>query len=233
MISTTGQKLVAEGLGTGLLLASIVGSGIMAETLSGGNVGLELLCNALSIAAMLVVLITTLGPISGAHFNPAVTMVFTLRGDIGVALAIAYVAVQVAGGILGVLATHLMYDQAIVQFAAKARTGTGQWFSEIVATAGLVMTILLTIQTNSAQVPAMVGLYVGSAIYFASSTAFANPAVSIGRLFSDSFAGIDPSHVAPFIAAQLVGALLGLALCHYLAIRRPNPPIDPETTSAE
>lgn len=207
------QRLSAEFLGTAFLLATVVGSGIMAENLAGGNVAIALLGNTLPTGAILVVLITMLGPISGAHFNPAVTLVFALKREIGAAEGAGYVLVQIAGGVLGVLAAHMMFDLAIIQSSTTARTGASQWFSEFVATFGLVFTILATLRARPDAVPMAVGLYITAAYWFTASTSFANPAVTISRGFSDTFAGIDPSHVVGFIAAQLVGAVVALVVC--------------------
>ncbi|MEL7049593.1 MAG: MIP/aquaporin family protein [Pseudomonadota bacterium] len=215
---TNTQKIVAEALGTAFLLIGVVGSGIMADTLSQGNDGLALLANASATAAILVVLITTLGPISGAHFNPAVTLVFALKKEISIGLAITYAVVQTAGGILGVWATHIMFDQSVFQFSETARSTQGLWFAEIIATFGLLATILLTLQARPNQVAAMVGLYIGGAYFFTASTSFANPAVTISRAFTNTFAGIDPAHVAMYIVMQIVGALIALAVCNYLSI---------------
>jgi len=204
--SSFNQKLGAEFLGTAFLLAAVVGSGMMAENLAGGNVALALLCNTIPTGAILFVLIMMLGPISGAHFNPAVTFAFLLKGDIASFNAGAYVIAQVLGGILGVLAAHAMFDDTILQISTKARASGGQWFSEWVAAFGLVITILLTLRANAAAVPAAVGLYITSAYWFTASTSFANPAVTIARGFTDTFAGITPTHVPAFIIAQLIGA---------------------------
>lgn len=210
------RRLAAEALGTGLLLAVVVGSGIMAERLAGGNVAVALLANAIPTGAILAVLITTLGPVSGAHFNPAVTMVFALRGDLPRAEAVLFVVVQVAGGIAGVWVAHLMFDVPVLQASFTERSGTAQWFSEGVATFGLVFTILAALRSAPAAVPALVGLYITAAYWFTASTSFANPAVTVARAFTDSFAGIRPDDVAPFIAAQVAGALLAHRLCRWL-----------------
>ncbi len=199
------QKLAAEGLGTAMLLIAVVGSGIMAESLSGGNTGLALLANAIATGAMLYVIITVLGPISGAHFNPAVTLAFALRRDIAPGEALAYVAVQVLGGILGVWAAHAMFDLPLFQLSQTARTGPAQWFSEILATCGLLFVIFGGLKARAEAIPTLVALYITGAYWFTSSTSFANPAVTIARGLSDSFAGIDPAHVVGFILAQLVG----------------------------
>jgi len=197
------RKLAAETLGTAMLLIAVVGSGIMAETLSGGNTGLALLANAIATGAMLYAIITVLGPISGAHFNPAVTLAFALRREIAPGEAIAYVAVQILGGILGVLAAHAMFDLAIFQISQTARTGPPQWFSEVLATCGLLFVIFGGLKARAEAVPTLVALYITGAYWFTSSTSFANPAVTIARGISDTFAGIDPSHVPAFILAQL------------------------------
>jgi glycerol uptake facilitator-like aquaporin len=213
------QKLAAEALGTGLLLATVIGSGIMGERLAGGNVALALLGNTLATGAILAVLITMLGPISGAHFNPAVTAVFALRRELTPGDAVAYVVAQVAGGILGVVIAHGMFDVQVLQFSTKVRTGPAQWLSEAVAAFGLVATILLTLRVNPSAVAASVGLYITAAYWFTASTSFANPAVTVARAFSDTFAGIRPADVAPFIAAQMVGAIAALLVCRWLAPR--------------
>lgn len=207
MTYTTGQKLLAEALGTFFLLATVVGSGIMGEALSGGNVALALLGNTLPTGAILVVLILIFGPISGAHFNPAVTLVMTLRREMTVTTALLYSAVQVVAGTFGVLAAHGMFDLDLLQIGVKARTGGPQWFSEIIATFGLLATILGCVRLKSTAVPYAVGLYITAAYWFTASTSFANPAVTVARSFTATFAGIDPSHAAAFIAAQLVGAV--------------------------
>ncbi|MEM8976918.1 MAG: MIP/aquaporin family protein [Pseudomonadota bacterium] len=215
--ATSRQKLGAEFLGTAFLLATVVGSGIMAERLAGGNIALALLGNTIPTGAILFVLITMLGPISGAHFNPAVTLTFFLKGNVESREAAGFVIAQVVGGIIGVWAAHLMFDEALFQFSEKARSGGAQWFAEWVATFGLVTTILLTLRANAAAVPAAVGLYITAAYWFTASTSFANPAVTIARGLSDTFAGIDPAHVPMFIIAQLVGAVCALVVCNFLS----------------
>lgn len=210
------RQLGAELIGTAFLLATVVGSGIMAEALAGGNIAVALLGNTLPTGAILVVLITMLGPISGAHFNPAVTLIFVIRKEISPGLSIAYVAAQIIGGVLGVWAAHAMFDLEIVQLSEKVRTGPSQWFAECVATFGLVFTILATLRAKASAVPMAVGLYITAAYWFTASTSFANPAVTIARSFSDTFAGIMPTHMPMFIVAQLVGALLALAVCSWL-----------------
>jgi glycerol uptake facilitator-like aquaporin len=204
------RAVVAETIGSFFLFATVVGSGIMAEQLSGGNVAIALLGNTLATGAMLFVLITMLGPVSGAHFNPAVSLVFRLRGEISTAVALAYVAAQLAGGIAGVWAAHIMFDMPILQLSEKTRTGVGQWAGELIATFGLVLTILGTLRSRSEWVPVGVALYIVAAYWFTSSTSFANPAITVARSLSNSFAGIAPADVAGFIVAQLTGALLAL-----------------------
>lgn len=210
------RQVGAEFVGTAFLLATVVGSGIMAEALAGGNVAIALLGNTIPTGAILVVLITMLGPISGAHFNPAVTMVFALRGDVTAGKAGIYVLAQIGGGLVGVWAAHLMFDVDLLQFSQKARTGSAQWFAEAVATFGLVFTILATLKANEKAVAMSVGLYITAAYWFTASTSFANPAVTIARGFSDSFAGIRPQDVIPFIIVQLAGAFLAYLFCKWL-----------------
>lgn len=216
------QRLAAEALGTGLLLATVIGSGIMGERLAGGNVALALLGNTLATGAMLVVLITMFGPISGAHFNPAVTAVFAIRGEIAPRDAGGYLVAQVAGGILGVLVAHGMFEENILQISTKARTGPAQWLSEAVAAFGLVLTILLTLRANPAAVATSVGLYITAAYWFTASTSFANPAVTVARALSDTFAGIRAADVTPFIIAQLVGAASASVVSRWLIASRPG-----------
>jgi glycerol uptake facilitator-like aquaporin len=204
------RRLLAEAIGSFFLFATVVGSGIMAEGLAGGNVAVALIGNTLATAAMLFVLITMLGPISGAHFNPAVTMVFRLRGEIGSGEALGFVVAQVIGGVLGVWAAHLMFDLPVLQFSTKVRTGTGQWLGEFIATFGLVMTILGTIKARREWVPVSVALYITAAYWFTSSTSFANPAITLARSLSNSFAGIAPADVPGFVVAQLAGALAAM-----------------------
>lgn len=202
------RPIFAEAVGSFLLFATVIGSGIMAERLSGGNVAVALLGNTLATGAMLFVLITMLGPISGAHFNPAVTLVFRLKGEMGTPAALGHVAAQLAGGIVGVWAAHLMFDEPILQVSEKLRTGPGQWTAEAIATFGLLLTILGTIKARPQWVPASVALYITAAYWFTASTSFANPAITVARSLSNSFAGIAPSCVPAFVAAQLVGAVL-------------------------
>jgi glycerol uptake facilitator-like aquaporin len=213
------QKLMAEGVGTGFLLATVVGSGIMAETLAGGNVAVALLGNTLATGAILTVLITVFGPVSGAHFNPVVTLVFWLRRKINGAEALAYVAVQAVAGVLGVWAAHLMFDLEVIQISSKLRAGLAQGFSEVVATFGLLMVILGGLRHRAEAVPMLVGLYITAAYWFTASTSFANPAVTFARMFSNTFAGIAPANVLMFMGMQLVGALLAFAMARVLFAR--------------
>ena len=210
------RRLAAELIGTAFLLAAVVGSGIMAFQLAGGNAALALLCNTLPTGAILTVLILTFGPVSGAHFNPAVSLAFALRGELSWALAGLYIAAQIVGGIVGVWAAHLMFELPLWQFSATARTGPGQWLAEAVATFGLVMTILGCLARTPAAVPYAVGLYITAAYWFTASTSFANPAVTVARSLSNTFAGIAPAGVLAFIAAQCLGALLAVALAQWL-----------------
>ena len=214
---TIQRKLGAEFLGTAFLLATVVGSGIMAEQLSGGNVAIALLGNTIPTGAILYVLITVYGPVSGAHFNPAVTLAMRIAGRIGTADALAYVAVQIAGAIFGVWAAHLMFGLDVMQFSQKVRSGGSQWFAEFVATFGLVTVIFLTVRFRESAVAMVVGLYITAAYWFTASTSFANPAVTIARGLSDTFAGIRPADVLPFIAAQLVGAVVATLYARWQA----------------
>jgi glycerol uptake facilitator-like aquaporin len=209
------RRLAAEALGTALLVATVVGSGIMAETLT-KDVALALLCNTLPTGAILVVLITLLGPISGAHFNPAVSVVFALRRELLAGEALLYIAAQVAGGIVGTILAHGMFDMSLLATSAKMRTGPAQWFSEFVAAFGLIVTILGGIRFARTNVPWLVGLYITAAYWFTASTSFANPAVAIARSLTNSFAGIRPVDLPGFIAAELAGAVLALAMMSWL-----------------
>ena len=206
------RAITAEALGSGILFATVIGSGVMAERLAGGNVALALLGNTLATGAMLFVLITMLGPVSGAHFNPAVTLVMRLRGDIATGAALGYCGAQVVGGIIGVWIAHAMFDLPLWQISHHVRSGPGQWLGEGVATFGLVLTILGTLKSRPAWVPVSVALYITAAYWFTSSTSFANPAITIARSLSDTFAGIAPASVPGFILAQLVGAVLALGV---------------------
>ena len=206
------QRLLAEGLGTAFLLIGVVGSGIMGEALAGGNTAIALLANAIATGCILYVIITTLGPISGAHFNPAVTLAFWLRGQIQTREAGAFVLIQILGGILGVWAAHMMFDLSILQASSTDRTGISQWFSEILATFGLLFVIFGGLHSRPDAVPTLVALYITGAYWFTSSTSFANPAVTIARGFSDTFAGINPAHIPMFIAMQVIGVFVAAAV---------------------
>lgn len=210
------RRFVAELLGTAVLLATVVGSGVMAERLADGNDALALLCNALPTGAILVVLITMLGPISGAHINPAVTIVFWLRGDMAFAGAGAYIIAQIAGGILGVLAAHMMFNLPLLELSVKVRSGAAQGFAEWVAAFGLVLTILLTLKTKPESVAMSVGLYITAAYWFTASTSFANPAVTVARAFSDTFTGIRLADVPVFVGAQIIGAICAFWVSRWL-----------------
>lgn len=214
------RRLVAEGLGTALLLAIVVGSGIMGESLAGGNTAIALLGNTLATGAGLVVLITVFGPISGAHFNPAVTLAMALRREIAPGMTLAYVAAQIAGAVLGVWAAHAMFDQVLVQVSEKLRDGPAQAWSEFVATFGLLATILGVSRFRPEFTPTAVGLYITSAYWFTASTSFANPAVTLARSLSNTFAGIAPSSAPAFIAAQLAGAVVAVGVFGWLLRQR-------------
>ncbi len=209
------RRLAAEALGTAMLVATVVGSGIMADRLS-DDVAVSLLGNTIPTGAILVVLITMLGPVSGAHFNPAVTLVFFLKRQIGPGAASAYVAVQIAGGVAGAILAHLMFELPFLQTAMTERNGTGQWIAEIVATFGLVAAILAGLRFRADAVPWLVGLYITAAYWFTASTSFANPAVAIARSFSDTFAGISPSDLPGFVLCEVLGAVLALGFFSWL-----------------
>lgn len=217
MTADLSRQAGAEALGTGLLVATVVGSGIMAAKLAGGNMAIALLGNTIATGAVLVVLITILGPLSGAHLNPAVSLVMTLRGELTVKQLFAYVLAQVAGGCLGTLAAHLMFDLPVFQLSSTLRTGPGQWLAEFVAAFGLLLTILGCVRFKPDAVAMAVGLYITAAYWFTASTSFANPAVTIARALSDTFAGISPAHVPAFVAAQIAGALAGAACWRWLS----------------
>lgn len=210
------RRLAAELIGTALLLATVVGSGIMAENLAGGNVAIALLGNTIPTGAILVVIILMFGPISGAHFNPAVTAAFVLRKETGIGDAGLYILTQVLGAVLGVWAAHAMFELSVLQISGNGRTGAAQWFAESVATFGLVLTILGTLKWDTKVVAASVGLYITAAYWFTASTSFANPAVTIGRTISDTFSGILPAHAPAFIAAQFAGAFIAVLLAGWL-----------------
>lgn len=201
------RALLAEALGSFMLFATVIGSGIMAERLAGGNVAIALLGNTLATGAILFVLITMLGPVSGAHLNPAVTMVLRLRGHLSTRLATAYIGAQAAGGIVGVWVAHFMFDQPILELSTKIRGGTGQLTGEAVATFGLILTIIGTARVRPSATPASVALFITAAYWFTSSTSFANPAITMARSLSDTFAGIAPASVPTFIVAQMVAAI--------------------------
>ena len=209
------QILGAEFVGTALLLATVVGSGIMGEALAGGNTAIALLGNTIPTGAILVVLITLFGPISGAHFNPAVTLVFRLRGEIDTGDSFLFVISQVIGGIFGVWVAHLMFDLDLFQLSEKVRAGPDQWLAEIVATFGLVTTILGTLRFKPDFVPSAVGLYITAAYWFTASTSFANPAVTIARSLSDTFAGIMPANMPLFIVSQIAGSIAAFLYCNW------------------
>ncbi|MFD2054587.1 MIP/aquaporin family protein [Mesorhizobium calcicola] len=215
------RRCVAEALGTALLVATVVGSGIMASRLT-HDVAISLLGNTLPTGAILVVLITILGPVSGAHFNPAVTLVFALRREIEVNAALAYVIAQIVGGIAGTFLAHAMFELPILQASVTVRTGAGQWLAEAVAAFGLVFTILAGPRLRSDAIPWLVGLYITAAYWFTASTSFANPAVAIARAFSDTFSGIRPVDLPGFISAELLGALLAMPLAGWL-LAEPKP----------
>lgn len=212
------RRLAAEALGTAFLVGAVVGSGLMAERLT-DDPALMLLCNALPTGAMLVVLITILGPVSGAHLNPAVTAAFALRGEITPPDAMLYVFAQITGGITGTVVVHLMFAEAPIQIAATARAGPSLWLAEAIAAFGLVSVILAGIRSAPRALPSLVGLYITAAYWFTASTSFANPAVTIARSLTDSFSGIRPGDVPAFIVAQLAGALAALALTGWLLPR--------------
>lgn len=216
MTFSTSQKLAAEALGTALLLAIVVGSGIMGETLAAGNDAVALLGNTIATGAGLVILILIFGPVSGAHFNPAVTLAFALRREISPSMAAQYIAVQIASGLIGVWLAHAMFDLSMMQTSLKARAGGGQALGEAVATFGLVITILGTLRFRPESVPYAVGLFITAGYWFTSSTSFANPAVTIARCFTDTFAGIRPSDAPAFIIAQLSAAALATGLAFWL-----------------
>lgn len=210
------KRLLAEAIGTGFLLIAVVGSGIMAERLT-SDIALALLANAVATGAALVVLITTLGPISGAHFNPAVTLAMWIRKRIGVVEAMAFIAVQIAAAIAGVMLAHFMFEAELLQTSMKAREGAAQFGSEVIATFGLVFFIFLSVRFRPEAVPMVVGLYITGAYWFTASTSFANPAVTIARSFTDTFSGIAPADAPLFILAQLLGAVIAAYKAAYLA----------------
>nr|WP_277923732.1 MIP/aquaporin family protein [Sphingomonas sp. TREG-RG-20F-R18-01] len=222
MLANLSRRLSAEALGSFFLFAAVVGSGIMAERLSGGNSGVALLANTIATGAMLFVLIGILAPISGANMNPAVSLVAAIRGDLAWWDTVPYVLVQIGGGLLGVWVVHLMFDAPILETSIKARHGIGQWTGEFVATFGLILTIVGTAKHRPDGIPAAVAMYIVAAYWFTSSTSFANPAITIARSLSDSFAGIAPADVPGFILAQLAGAIAGSFVASWLF---PNAPV--------
>jgi glycerol uptake facilitator-like aquaporin len=228
MTAGTRQKLLAEALGTALLLAIVIGSGVMAERLAGGNVALALLANTLATVGGLYILIEVFGPISGAHFNPAVTLVMAARGELPMRLLVPYMLMQLLGAMLGAWLAHAMFNQSILQFSTQVRTGTGQWIAEGVATFGLLLVIL---RAPAGRASAMVAAYIGAAYWFTASTSFANPAAVFGRMFSDSFAGIAPASAPGFVVAQLVGAALAVAVHHLLSTSPPKSLREPSKAS--
>ncbi len=213
------RQLAAEAVGSFFLFATVIGSGIMAERLADGNVAIALLGNTLATGAILFVLITMLGPLSGAHFNPAVTLIMWLSKGIEARLALGYVLAQFFGGIAGVWTAHIMFEEPVFQLSTKDRTGSGQWVGEFVATFGLVFTILGTIRISARAVPASVALYITAAYWFTSSTSFANPAITVARSLSDSFAGIIFSDVPFFIVAQVAGAITAWLAADFILLR--------------
>jgi glycerol uptake facilitator-like aquaporin len=210
------QRAVSEMIGTAFLLAAVIGSGIMAQRLAGGNGALALLCNTLPTGAILTVLILIFGPVSGAHFNPAVTLAFMLRGELPWRMTLVYIAAQLIGAVLGVWTAHLMFELPVWQLATVVRTGSGQWLAEAVATFGLLLTIFGCVARAPTAVAYAVGLYITAAYWFTASTSFANPAVTVARALSDTFAGIAPAGVLAFIIAQLIGAALATAVAGWI-----------------
>ena len=220
------RALAAEGIGSFFLFATVIGSGIMAERLAGGNVAIALLGNTMATAAMLFVLITMLGPVSGAHFNPAVSLVMALRRELAWRDVLPYVLFQIGFGVIGAWAAHVMFDMPVLQTSLKARHGIGQWTGEAVATFGLILTIIGTARHRPEWIPASVALYIAAAYWFTSSTSFANPAITIARSMTDSFSGIAPADAPMFIVAQLLGALLAASIGGQLfagSVSEPSP----------
>jgi glycerol uptake facilitator-like aquaporin len=213
-VNETARKLLAEALGTALLLTVVIGSGVMGERLACGNAAIALLANTLATVGGLYVLIELFAPVSGAHFNPVVSLVMAGRGELSATLLLPYIAVQLAGAMLGAWLAHAMFDLTILQFSSKVRSGLGQWIAEAVATFGLLLVIL---RAPRARVAALVAAYIGAAYWFTASTSFANPAAAFGRMFSDSFAGIAPASVPGFVVAQLLGAALAVAVQRLLS----------------
>ncbi|WP_271678346.1 aquaporin [Thermomonas mangrovi] len=215
------RRLLAEAVGTTALLATVVGSGIMGTQLAAGNDAIALLANAAATAGVLYVAIVVLGPLSGAHFNPAVTLAMRLRGELDTRATLAYIGVQCVAAIAGVVLAHAMFDLPLLQPGTHARTGAAQWLSEAVATCGLLLTILLGLRARPAAIPALVAAYIFAAYWFTASTSFANPAVTLARALTQTFAGIRPIDAPGFILAQLVGTALALLLAAWLGRRTP------------
>ena len=212
------RRLGAEFIGTAFLLATVVGSGIMADRLAGGNVAIALLGNTIPTGAILVVLILMFGSVSGAHFNPAVSLAFLIRKELPGNEFVPYLAAQIGGGLVGMLAAHIMFEEALFQISTTDRTGGAQWFAEIIATFGLVATIIGTLFRRPEAVPFAVGLYITAAYWFTASTSFANPAVTIARSFTDTFSGINPAHMPAFIIAQCIGAAFAVYVCRLIFV---------------
>ena len=222
------RKLIAEALGTALLLTVVIGSGIMAQRLAGGNAAIALLANTLATVAGLYILIEVFGPVSGAHFNPAVSAVMAWRGELPKVALLPYIAAQLLGAMLGAWLAHAMFELTILQFSTHVRSGSGQWLAEVVASAGLLLVIL---RAPAGRAAPMVACYIGAAYWFTASTSFANPAAAFGRMFSDSFAGIAPASVAGFVVAEFAGAALGLGIHHVLGVPRCGHPNIVESSS--
>lgn len=214
--ASPGRAYLSETLGTAILLVTVAGSGIMAEKLAGGNAAIALLGNTIPTGAILVVLIAILGPVSGAHFNPAVSLAMCLTGRLSWSRLLPFTACQIAGAIVGVWLAHAMFDLPVLQISTKLRWSAGQWIAEVTATFGLLLTIFGGLRHNAAAIPAIVGLYITAAYWFTASTSFANPAAAIARSLTDTFSGIAPNSVAPFIAAQVIGALSAAAAAGWL-----------------
>lgn len=227
MSYTIGQKIAAEAIGTSLLVATVVGSGIMAETLANGNLAVALLGNTIATGAILYVLITALGPVSGAHFNPAVSFVFAFRREIGWGIALLFAVTQLVGGIGGSLLAHIMFDQPLIQISAHHRSGPGQWLSEAVATFSLLLVILGTLRARPSAVPVSVALVIVAGYWFTASTSFANPAVTVARMMTDTFAGIAPSDAPAFVLAQFIGAACAALVSAHLFGWTPLPREEP------
>lgn len=217
------RACAAEAIGTAVLLATVVGSGIMAENLAGGNVAIALLGNTIPTGAILVVLISILGPLSGAHFNPVVSLAMCVTGRMNWARFAPFIICQIVGGIIGVMIAHAMFDLSLLQVSTKMRWGTGQWIAEMVATFGLLFTIFGGLRHAPNSIPFIVGLYITAAYWFTASTSFANPAVTIARALSNTFAGIAPNSAPPFILAQIIGMFLSVALCRWLFTETKSP----------